>query len=64
MRIYHLYLTPVRFSQLVGCYLQFRMDKDKEEYFKDLQDILQTLKLQVQKEEERNAKVIFDTSCT
>jgi len=37
-------------------YYNFRMNKEKEEYFRDLEEVLQSLKKQIQIEEERNAK--------
>ena len=33
------------------------MNREKEEYFRDLEEVLQSLKKQIQIEEERNAKV-------
>ena len=38
-------------------YYNFRMNKEKEDYFRDLEEVLQSLKKQIQIEEERNAKV-------
>ena len=35
------------------------MDKDKKEYLKDLEDVLQNLKIEVQHEENLNRKVMF-----
>ena len=33
------------------------MEKEREQYFKDLEDVLQNLEKEVQREENRNAKV-------
>ena len=41
----------------INHYYNFRMNKEKEEYFRDLEEVLQSLKKQIQIEEERNAKV-------
>ena len=35
------------------------MEKEREQYFKDLEDVLQNLEKEVQKEENRYAKVII-----
>ena len=42
------------------------MEKEREQYFKDLEDVLQNLEKEVQKEENRYAKVIMIISgkCT
>ena len=39
----------------------FRMEKEREQYFKDLEDVLRNLEKEVQREENRNAKVnVYD----